>query len=32
LPGTHVITHLEPFEDPASWSDQNLDRTSNVDY
>lgn len=32
LPGTHVITHLEPFEDPASWSDQDLDRTSNVDY
>ncbi|MBW4538248.1 MAG: cation diffusion facilitator family transporter [Myxacorys chilensis ATA2-1-KO14] len=28
LPGSHVITHLEPSEDPASWDDQTLDRTS----
>ncbi|MDZ4877930.1 MAG: Ferrous-iron efflux pump FieF [Chroococcidiopsis cubana SAG 39.79] len=27
LPQTHVLTHLEPLEDPISWSDQNLDRT-----
>lgn len=27
LPGTHVITHLEPMEDPRSWADQQLDRT-----
>ena len=26
LPGTHVTTHLEPLEDPASWADQELDR------
>lgn len=26
LPGTSVITHLEPVEDPASWRDQELDR------
>lgn len=26
LPGTHVFTHLEPLEDPASWADQELDR------
>lgn len=26
LPGTHVITHLEPLEDPLSWADQELDR------
>jgi len=26
LPGTHVTTHLEPLEDPASWDDQELDR------
>ena len=26
LPGTHVITHLEPMEDPRSWDDQHLDR------
>jgi cation diffusion facilitator family transporter len=26
LPGAHTITHLEPFEDPNSWSDQELDR------
>ncbi|PSB48874.1 cation-efflux pump [Cyanosarcina cf. burmensis CCALA 770] len=27
LPQTHVLTHLEPLEDPRSWDDQNLDRT-----
>jgi cation diffusion facilitator family transporter len=26
LPGTHVITHLEPLEDPTSWADRDLDR------
>ena len=26
LPGTHVVTHLEPLEDPASQDDINLDR------
>lgn len=26
LPGTHVTTHLEPLEDPASWDDRDLDR------
>lgn len=26
LPGTHVITHLEAIEDPASFADQGLDR------
>ena len=26
LPGTHVMTHLEPLEDPLSWEDQELDR------
>ena len=26
LPGTHVITHLEPLEDPISWADRDLDR------
>lgn len=29
LPQTHVTTHLEPLEDPASWEDQELDRPSN---
>ncbi len=29
LPGTNVITHLEPLEDPKSWTDLELDR--NVD-
>lgn len=28
LPGAHVFTHLEPLEDPVSWNDQNLDRTT----
>ena len=27
LPGTHVIAHLEPLEDPKSWADLELDRT-----
>ncbi|MFO7624580.1 MAG: cation diffusion facilitator family transporter [Anaerolineales bacterium] len=26
LPNVHVITHVEPLEDPASWTDTNLDR------
>lgn len=26
LPGSNVITHLEPLEDPVSWDDQDLDR------
>ena len=26
LPKTHVMTHLEPLEDPVSFQDQNLDR------
>ncbi|OCQ93447.1 hypothetical protein BCD64_00675 [Nostoc sp. MBR 210] len=30
LPGTYVLTHLEPLEDPVSWYDQNLDRTTNI--
>jgi cation diffusion facilitator family transporter len=29
LPLTHVITHLEPMEDPISWEDQGLERLSN---
>lgn len=31
LPSTHVITHLEPLEDLASWADQGLDRTTTVE-
>ncbi len=31
LPGTHTITHLEPSEDPLSWEDSELDRSSNID-
>jgi cation diffusion facilitator family transporter len=27
LPGTNVIAHLEPLEDPKSWDDLELDRT-----
>lgn len=27
LPDTHVMTHLEPLEDPTSWDDQHLQRT-----
>ena len=26
LPRVHVITHVEPLEDPASWTDTDLDR------
>ncbi len=26
LPNTHVMTHLEPLEDPRSWQDQDLHR------
>lgn len=26
LPGSHVMTHLEPIEDPISWRDATLDR------
>ncbi|MDX2098653.1 MAG: cation diffusion facilitator family transporter [Leptolyngbyaceae cyanobacterium bins.59] len=26
LPGTNVMTHLEPAEDPSSWADAELDR------
>lgn len=29
LPGSYVITHLEPLEEPISWSDQDLDRNTN---
>jgi cation diffusion facilitator family transporter len=28
LPGSSVLTHLEPLEDPASWADRGLDRRS----
>jgi cation diffusion facilitator family transporter len=27
LPGTNVIAHMEPLEDPKSWADLELDRT-----
>lgn len=30
LPGTSIITHLEPLEDPASWDDEHLDRKTKV--
>jgi cation diffusion facilitator family transporter len=26
LPGTNVVTHMEPLEDPKSWTDLELDR------
>lgn len=26
LPSTHISTHLEPLNDPASWEDQELER------
>jgi hypothetical protein len=26
LPEAHVVTHLEPREDPVSWDDRQLDR------
>ncbi len=29
LASTHVITHLEPLEDPVSWADQELERKTN---
>ncbi len=29
LPGSNVITHLEPLEDPASWDDLELERSHN---
>lgn len=29
LPECHVITHLEPLEDPTAWADQELDRARN---
>jgi cation diffusion facilitator family transporter len=29
LPKSSIITHLEPLEDPVSWDDQELERTSN---
>ncbi|MBC1221605.1 cation transporter [Nostoc sp. UCD121] len=29
LPKSGIITHLEPLEDPVSWDDQELERTSN---
>jgi cation diffusion facilitator family transporter len=29
LPGSNVTTHLEPLEDPASWNDLELERSSN---
>ncbi|MBW4575095.1 MAG: cation diffusion facilitator family transporter [Aphanothece sp. CMT-3BRIN-NPC111] len=31
LPSTHVITHLEPLEDPVSWADRSLDRTTDLE-
>lgn len=31
LPETHIMTHLEPLEDPASWDDQHLDRLPKLD-
>ena len=30
LPNTHVMTHLEPLEDPTSWDDSSLDRLTDV--
>ena len=30
LPECHVITHLEPLEDPAAWRDQELDRVAEL--
>jgi len=30
LPDTHVMSHLEPLEDPVSWDDQGLDRMSDM--
>lgn len=31
LPGSHLMTHLEPLEDPLSWADRDLDRITKVD-
>ncbi len=31
LPGSSVITHIEPLEDLASWADQHLDRTLGIE-
>ena len=31
LPGAHVMTHLEPIEDPVSWQDATLDRSGKPD-
>jgi cation diffusion facilitator family transporter len=28
VPNTNVLTHLEPLEDPVSWEDQDLDRST----
>lgn len=28
LPNSHIMTHLEPLEDPVSWDDQELDRST----
>ncbi|AFY91260.1 cation diffusion facilitator family transporter [Chroococcidiopsis thermalis] len=30
LPGSHVLTHLEPLEDPASWNDRELERRTDI--
>jgi divalent metal cation (Fe/Co/Zn/Cd) transporter len=30
LPECHIITHLEPLEDPAAWRDQELDRVAEL--
>ena len=30
LPDTHVMSHLEPLEDPVSWDDQGLERITNT--
>jgi hypothetical protein len=30
LPDTHVMSHLEPLEDPVSWDDQSLERITNT--
>lgn len=32
IPGTDVMTHLEPIEDPISWEDQDRDRTHHLPY
>jgi cation diffusion facilitator family transporter len=30
LPGTNVVSHMEPLEDPKSWTDLELDRSIDV--